>query len=73
MIKYILKHLLLSVPLVLGIVTATFFIARPELPMTPLYPARWTHVVHRRVQGLSSLYRTDPLWYAEELWLEEEK
>jgi ABC-type microcin C transport system permease subunit YejB len=29
MIKYIFKRLLLSVPVVLGIVTATFFIARP--------------------------------------------
>ncbi|HYO46015.1 MAG TPA: hypothetical protein VEY33_04940 [Gemmatimonadota bacterium] len=47
-------------------------IFQEELPMTPLYPARWTHVVHRRVRGLSSPFRADPLWYAEELWLEEE-
>lgn len=47
-------------------------IFQAELPMTSLYPARWTNVVHRRVQGLSSPFREDPLWYAEELWLEEE-
>ena len=55
-----------------GIYRELWPIFQAELPMTPLYPARWTHVVHRRVQGLSSPFRTDPLWYAEELWLEEE-
>jgi peptide/nickel transport system permease protein len=35
MLKYIIKRLLLSIPLILGIVTATFFIARlaPGDPM----------------------------------------
>lgn len=54
-----------------GIYRELWPIFQAELPMTPLYPALWTHVVHRRVQGLSSPFRADPLWYAEELWLEE--
>lgn len=48
-----------------------WLIFQAELPMTALYPALWTSIVHRRVRGLSSPYRADPLWYAGELWLED--
>ncbi|HYN81762.1 MAG TPA: ABC transporter substrate-binding protein [Gemmatimonadaceae bacterium] len=47
-------------------------IFQAEIPMTPLYPAQWTYVVHRRVRGLSSPFRSDPLWYMDELWVEED-
>lgn len=47
-------------------------IFQAELPMTPLYPAVWTYVAHRRVRGLSSPFRPDPLWYMDELWVEED-
>jgi peptide/nickel transport system substrate-binding protein len=53
-----------------GIYRELWPIFQAELPMTPLYPARWTHIVHRRVRGLSLPFRADPLWYAEDLWLE---
>ncbi|MEO7501732.1 MAG: ABC transporter substrate-binding protein, partial [Gemmatimonadaceae bacterium] len=42
-----------------------------EVPVTFLYPLVRTTVAHRRVRGLSSPYRDDPLWYAGELWLDE--
>lgn len=42
-----------------------------ELPVTFLYPLVRTTIAHRRVRGLSSPWREDPLWYAGELWLEE--
>jgi peptide/nickel transport system substrate-binding protein len=41
-----------------------------DMPVTVLYPAVWLTVSHRRVRGLSSPWRADPLWYAGELWLE---
>jgi peptide/nickel transport system substrate-binding protein len=41
-----------------------------DMPVTVLYPAVWMTVSHRRVRGLSSPWRADPLWYAGELWLE---
>ncbi len=43
-----------------------------DLPATFLYPLVRTTVAHRRVRGMSSPYREDPVWYMEELWLEEE-
>ncbi|HYN81779.1 MAG TPA: ABC transporter substrate-binding protein [Gemmatimonadaceae bacterium] len=45
-------------------------IFQAELPVTFLYPLVRTTLVHRRVRGLSSPYRDDPLWYAGELWLD---
>jgi hypothetical protein len=41
-----------------------------DLPVTFLYPMTWTHVVHRRVRGLSTPWRADPVWYMEHLWLD---
>ena len=46
-------------------------IFRAELPVTRLFPEVTTVVVHRRIRGLSSPFRADPVWYMEELWLEE--
>ncbi len=43
-----------------------------DLPITILYPGVYTAVAARRVRGLSTPFRADPLRYAEELWLEEE-
>ena len=42
-----------------------------ELPVTYLYPRVRTSVGTRRVRGLSSPYRADPVRYMDELWLEE--
>ncbi|MFN2397092.1 MAG: hypothetical protein ABR543_00370 [Gemmatimonadaceae bacterium] len=47
-------------------------IFQADVPMTPLYPVAWTYVAHRRIRGLSSPYRVDPIWYMEELWVEED-
>ena len=48
-------------------------IFRADLPVTFLFSRAITHVVHRRIQGLRSPYRTDPVWYMEELWIEDER
>ena len=47
-------------------------ILKADLPMTVLYPSVQTFVVHRRIRGLSHPWRTDPAWFMEYLWLEEE-
>lgn len=47
-------------------------IFQADLPVTFLSPVVWTSVVHRRIQGLSSPWRTDPIRNMEDLWLEEE-
>ena len=47
-------------------------IFQAELPITGLYPLVYTTVAHRRVQGLSTPYRAQPLHYMEHLWIEEE-
>lgn len=51
-------------------VTAIF---RADLPLTVLIPSVSSTVAHRRVRGLVSPYRVDPVWYAYDLWLEEER
>ncbi len=48
-------------------------ILRDEVPLTFLFPQVETFVAHRRLRGLSSLFRPDPLWFMEYLWLEEER
>lgn len=42
-----------------------------DLPLTLLFPQVKTHVVHQRIQGLSSMARPDPVWFAEYLWIKE--
>ncbi len=49
-----------------------FPIFHADMPLTFLFPLMETHVAHRRIQGLSSPYRPDPVWFMEDLWLEEE-
>jgi len=44
---------------------------REEMPITMLYPVTSTHVVNRRIRGLASPYRGAPVWYMEDLWLDE--
>lgn len=46
-------------------------ILREELPVTFLFPSIWATVAHRRVLGLSSPFRAEPLWYAEHLAIDE--
>ena len=54
MLKYILKRLLLSVPLVLGIVTATFFVVHlaPGDPMNMFIEEQRQHRVSPEVLEL---------------------
>ena len=47
-------------------------ILQEDLPVTSLYPQVWTTVAHRRVRGLSSPYRTDPITHMDDVWIEEE-
>ena len=44
---------------------------RRDLPITFLYPEVQTYVVHRRVRGLESPFRADPIQFMERLWIEE--
>jgi peptide/nickel transport system substrate-binding protein len=43
-----------------------------DLPVTYLYPNVETSVASRRVRGLSTPFRADPLRYMDELWIEED-
>jgi peptide/nickel transport system permease protein len=73
MLKYILKRLLLSVPLVLGIVTATFFITRlaPGDPMDMyLEPQRQRQVDPEVIELLRKKYGLDqPIHIQYVTWL----
>jgi peptide/nickel transport system substrate-binding protein len=48
-------------------------IFRRDQPVTFLYPSVVTTVAHRRIRGLSTPFRADPVWYMEHLWIEEER
>ncbi len=48
-------------------------IFQEELPVTFLYPWVYTTVAHRRVRGLSSPHRTEPVMNMAYLWLEAER
>lgn len=44
-----------------------------DLPITYLLPQVQTHIVQRRIRGLSSPYRPDPVWFMEYLWMEDDE
>jgi len=46
-------------------------ILRTDQPVAFLIPDYGTNIVHRRVKGLSAPWRTDPLLFTEDLWLED--
>jgi peptide/nickel transport system substrate-binding protein len=46
-------------------------IFQQDVPLTILYPVTSTHVVERRIRGLISPFRGDPVWYMEDLWLDD--
>ncbi len=52
---------------------ALWAIFQADLPVTFLCLWVATTVAHRRVRGLSSPYRADPVWCMEDLWLEDER
>ncbi len=43
-----------------------------DVPFTSLVLSVETYVVHRRVKGLSTPFRANPLWSVEHLWIEDE-
>ena len=47
--------------------------AQTDLPMTFVCPLVETTIAHRRVRGLSSPYRTEPVQHMEDLWLEDQR
>ena len=47
-------------------------IFREDVPVTFLFPHMQTTFAHRRLHGLSSPWRAHPLFFMEDLWLEEE-
>ncbi len=47
-------------------------ILQADLPVTFLWPECWFTIAHRRIRGLSSPHRVDPVWYMEHLWLAED-
>ncbi len=46
-------------------------IIRADVPMTYLTMNVETYVAHRRIKGLSTPFRANPVWNAEHLWIEE--
>ena len=46
-------------------------IFQADVPVTFLYALMKPTVAHRRVRGLSSPYRADPVWHMDDLWLED--
>lgn len=48
-------------------------IFQKDLPWLFLYPDVKFHIVHKRVRGLSSPHRADPILNMEHLWIEEER
>jgi peptide/nickel transport system substrate-binding protein len=46
-------------------------IIRTDVPMTYLTMNVETYVAHRRIKGLSTPFRANPVWNAEHLWIEE--
>ena len=46
---------------------------RADAPVTFLCPKVHLEFAHRRVKGLSSPWRANPVWYMEDLWLEDER
>ena len=47
-------------------------IFRANLPITLLFPQVQTHIVQRRIKGLSTPWLSDPVAHMEYLWLEDE-
>ncbi len=47
-------------------------IFREDLSLTYLVLNVETYVAHRRVKGLSTPFRDNPLWSLEHLWIEDE-
>lgn len=47
-------------------------VLRADMPAVFLAPAVWSFAAHRRVQGLSSPWRADPVQWADRLWIENE-
>jgi ABC-type transport system substrate-binding protein len=47
-------------------------IIRDDLPYTYLTMNVMTYIADRRVKGLSSPFRANPVWNAEHPWIEEE-
>lgn len=45
---------------------------RRDMPVTFLHPVIRTFIAHRRLRGLSTPFRADPLRFMAHLWLEEE-
>lgn len=50
---------------------ATWPALRRDVPVTFLYPRARAVVAHRRVRGLESPYRADPMSYMEKLWIDD--
>lgn len=46
-------------------------IFRRDVPITFLFPIVHTHVAHSRLKGLNSPFHSEPVYYAEELWLDD--
>ena len=41
-----------------------------DIPITFIAPQVQTHIVKSNVQGLSNLFKADPVWFLESLWIE---
>ena len=48
----------------------TFSILENDMPVTFLVPQVRTHIVKSNIKGLSNLFKADPVWFLEYLWIE---
>jgi hypothetical protein len=54
-----------------GPARASALMIRSDLPVTFLFPELKVSVAHRRIRGLESPSRANPLFYMEDLWIDE--
>lgn len=44
-----------------------------DVPLTFLFPSVWTTVAHKRIRGLSTPFRSNPVRCLEHLWIDEKE
>lgn len=48
----------------------THLIFQEDFPVTFILPSIETHIVTKNIKGLKNLYKADPVWFLESLWIE---
>ncbi len=48
----------------------TYSVFQQDFPVTFILPAIETHIVTKNIKGLKNIYKADPVWFLESLWIE---